>query len=201
MFDQFDPYYTAVRCSEQGFPVRPVTPFRNPTDIAEASSDPIFNHERWSGAYKGYAVELPTGTTSGTLAVRITRPSNDNHCSGFPALFDLEARYGALIATTFYEDAAYWTLIYGCTDGVIIHGAVSIAPGITLHGNGSAVILPPYELPGLIGTAAFAHGYGLSHDVLVMAPNWLIKKATRTGLMQKSQQCPLEDVLLQDLAA
>lgn len=201
MHDEFDPYYTAIKCAEEGFPVRPAVTLIHQKAAVDASSDPIWNHERWSAEFKGCAVEMPTGTTSGTLAVRIAKLSNDNPKNGFPALFEMEAKYGALVATPFYEDADHWTLIYECPDDTIIHGTVTIAPGITLLGNGANITLPPYVCPGENRSVAFADGYGLSRQALVMAPDWLVSKGVGAELLLIIRQWQLEDTYLQDLAA
>ncbi len=199
--DPSDPYYTATGCAEEGFPVRPVPTIPGPHSVVQASSDPILTHERWSGEFRGCAVELPTGTTSGTLAVRIAKRSCNPPGVGFSSLFPQQSRYGALPVTVFYEDAIQWTLIYECPDEVIIRGVLDIAPRVSLYGNGASIILPPYECPETEMLVAFPNAHHLTHEKMVMAPHWIVSKAVGVQFLRVTQQWKEENNLLQHLEA
>ncbi len=202
MIDPSDPYYTATGCAEEGFPVRPVPIFPSHRSAVQASSDPILTHERWSGEFRGCAVELPTGTTSGTLAIRIAKRSSVLPDGGFSSLLTLQSRCGALPVTPYYEDANhYWTLIYECPDEVVIRGVVKIADGITLYGNGASIILPPYECPEREKLVTFPNAHHLTREKMVMAPHWIVSKAVGVQFLRVTQQWNEENNLLQHLEA
>lgn len=151
----FDPFYAA----SQGYSAEhilhiPVLPNGSTPDGIEPSDDPIINHERWAGIYKHHPIQLPTGTVSGVVALRINKPNHLNSSDGSKRFQPLLQHYGWYLNTASFEDSRQRMYLYRCHDEVIIAGVAEIAPGVTLHGNGAYVTLPPYpcyETNKLIG--------------------------------------------------
>jgi len=173
MKEELDPYYTALHCSHEGFPIKPLVSGSH-SDDACASSDPIFNHERWTGQFAGCPVALPTGTASGTLAVKIAKPCAQHSSNGFSSIFQLQCMHGTLPQTCSFEDEQHWTLIYECPDDFTASGEVTIAPGVIVYGNGASVIIPNEPATRLL---KFSQDSRLTRDALVMAPDWIVSKA------------------------
>jgi len=160
MNNKSDPYYIAVACAEQGFPVRP-----NGSNLT-LSSDPVDTHNRWAYEFSGCPVELPTGSVSGVLAISIRRKAKERLLD---ALVDAKCRlskWGISPSKIFFYDRSTITFLYECHDEVIIDGTVELAQDFVVLGNGASIILPPYECPISHTTVYWSFGNALTRDAL-----------------------------------
>lgn len=156
MKEELDPYYDAMACSEQGFPTRP-----HGTTI-HYSSDLALTHDRWVGPYRGYAVEIPTGTTSGILAIIVKLSTGLMPADALAVTPHRLVEYGIRPSTTYFYDEKSVTFLYECHNEVIVDGSFTIDEDIRVLGNGGNLVLPFRIRPA---------GFCLSRDMLSKIDN------------------------------
>lgn len=160
MIDKSDPYYSAMAYSGQGFPIRPYG-----SSLAY-SSDPTVANQWWINKFSGCPVELPAGTTSSVLAIRIRRGAKQCLIDALVEADRLLAKWGITPSKLFFYDRSTITFLYECHDEVVIDGTVELADDIVVLGNGASIILPPYECPISHATVYWAFGSALARDAL-----------------------------------
>ena len=178
MKDELDPYYDAsLGYSEQHIVHQPALMNLTIPHDAYPSDDPILNHERWSGAYRGHLIALPTGTISGVMALKIDRPSDASSADGYASLERLIKRYGWDLNTAFYEDGFRKVYLFECHNEVVLSGALKLADGIKMFGNDAHIFLPPYPCYMTNQMVGWGGGLAFTRDSLTQVPHTMMEYA------------------------
>lgn len=157
LINSFSTYNAARMYAMAGWTVVPV----RPTDHG-CTLRPLAMLSGLGAAPTDCGIGLVTGKLSGIFVL-------ESDEEGLATLEDLEYRFGVPLATVTTDLGKHWHFYFSHPGGDLPH-RTRLLPGVTLHGEGSVITIPPSRLPSGDYCCWNSHD-----DTISAAPEWLLR--------------------------